>query len=298
MKDNKIDNEPTDKGDGKPESNNELFTKGVDLEVYTVKKDDDKPTWEREVPKPLPGSGGECFVMTLVGPRSSGKSVVINNLILRDEMLRGLFEQILIISPTIHSDSSSRYLISEAGKENVYEAYSEDIIQGLINSVKDKEKHERSMKLIILDDVIGSIPKYNSLIYNLTSKARHWSISMIISTQNLRELPPVCRNNTTHWGFFRSGNLKEVEKMMEELGSLGSKDNCFNLYTHCVEEPHKFMYVDHNYNVYKCFTEHIWSKYDESGRYNADFMGGDGTSIEDEKKTSVNNIENGNEQRK
>ena len=57
MKDNKIDNEPTDKGDGKPESNNELFTKGVDLEVYTVKKDDDKPTWEREVPKPLPGSG-------------------------------------------------------------------------------------------------------------------------------------------------------------------------------------------------------------------------------------------------
>jgi len=300
MKDNNIDDEPkTDKqGDKVKESNNELFTKGVDLEVYTIKKDDDKPTWEREVPKPLPGSGGECFVMTLVGPRSSGKSVVINNLILRDEMLRGLFEQILIISPTIHSDSSSRYLIAEAGKENVYEAYSEDIVAGLIDSVKDKEKHERSMKLIILDDVIGSIPKYNSLIYNLTSKARHWSISMIISTQNLRELPPVCRNNTTHWGFFRSGNLKEIEKMMEELGSLGSKDNCFNLYQHCVEEPHKFMYVDEKYNVYKCFTEHVWSKYDEAGRYNTDFVGGDGSSIEDEKKTSANNIENGDQQRK
>ena len=252
----------------------EFFTKGVDLEVYTIKKDDDKPTWDREVPKPLPGSGGECFVLTLVGPRSSGKSVVINNLVLRDEMMRGQFEQILIISPTIHSDSSSRYLIKEAGKENVYEAYSEDIIQELINSVKDKEKHERGMKLIILDDVIGSISKYNSLVYNLTSKARHWSISMIISTQNLRELPPVCRNNTTNWAFFRSGNLKEIEKMMEELGSLGSKENCLALYNACVEEPHKFMYIDADYNVFKCFTEHIWSKFTPDGKYNTDFVGG------------------------
>ena len=269
------------------------FNSNVDLNVYTIKKDDDKPTWDREVPIPLPGSKGECFVMTLVGPRSSGKSVVINNLILRDEMLRGLFERILIISPTIHSDSSSRFLIAEAGKENVYEAYAETIIQELIDSVKDKKKHERSMKLIILDDVIGSIPKYNSLVYNLTSKARHWSISMIISTQNLRELPPVCRNNTTNWAFFRSGNLKEIEKMMEEMGSLGSKENCYNLYSACVEEPHKFMYVDADFNVYKCFTEHVWSKYTEDGRYNADFVGG-GNSLEQEKKISANGItENG-----
>ena len=297
----KENTEPDNKKQGG--GDNEMFSKGVDLNVYTILKDDDKPTWEREIPKPLPGSGGECFVMTLVGPRSSGKSVVINNLILRDEMLRGLFEQILIISPTIHSDSSSRYLIAEAGKENVYEAYSEHIIQNLIDSVKDKEKHERSMKLIILDDVIGSIPKYNSLIYNLTSKARHWSISMIISTQNLRELPPVCRNNTTHWGFFRSGNLKEVEKMLEEMGSLGSKENCYELYTHCVEEPHKFMYIDHNYNVFKTFTEHVWSKFTEDGHYNTDFVGGDGNSIEEEKKNaenkiSANNNKNGDQQRK
>jgi hypothetical protein len=263
----KKDKEKDTKGETPP------FSKGVDLNVYTISKDDDKPTWDREIPLPLPGSGGECFVMTLIGPRSSGKSVVINNLCLRDEMLRGLFEEILIISPTIHSDSSSRFLIQEAGKENVYEAYSEDIIQGLINSVKDKDKHERSMKLIILDDVIGSIPKYNSLVYNLTSKARHWSISMIISSQNLRELPPVCRNNTTHWAFFRSGNLKEIEKMMEELGSLGSKENCLALYQECVEEPHKFMYIDEKYNVYKTFTEHIWSKYTEDGHYNSDFVG-------------------------
>ena len=294
----KENTEPDNKKQGG--GDNEMFSKGVDLNVYTILKDDDKPTWEREIPKPLPGSGGECFVMTLVGPRSSGKSVVINNLILRDEMLRGLFEQILIISPTIHSDSSSRYLIAEAGKENVYEAYSEHIIQNLIDSVKDKEKHERSMKLIILDDVIGSIPKYNSLIYNLTSKARHWSISMIISTQNLRELPPVCRNNTTHWGFFRSGNLKEVEKMLEEMGS---KENCYELYTHCVEEPHKFMYIDHNYNVFKTFTEHVWSKFTEDGHYNTDFVGGDGNSIEEEKKNaenkiSANNNKNGDQQRK
>lgn len=288
MKDKNCDNDNEDKKTDDPK-----FNSGIDLNVYTILKDDDKPTWEREVPIPLPGSGGECFVFTLVGPRSSGKSVVINNLILRDEMLRGLFERILIISPTIHSDSSSRFLIAEAGKENVYEAYAEEIIQSLIDDVKGKDKHERSMKLVILDDVIGSIPKFNSLVYNLTSKARHWSISMIISTQNLRELSPVCRNNTTHWAFFRSGNLKEIEKMMEEMGSLGSKENCYQLYQHCVEEPHKFMYVDEKFNVYKTFTEHVWSKYTEDGKYNTDFVNGGGNSLENEKKISANSNNNG-----
>jgi len=258
----------------------ETFNKGIDLNCYSLVKDEEKPTWEREIPEPLPGYDGECFVFTLVGPRSSGKSVVINNLVLRDEMLRNLFSDIIIISPTIHSDSSSRFLIHEVGKDNVYEAYSEQIIQSLIDSVKDKDKMERSMKLIILDDVIGSIPKYNSLVYNLTSKARHWSISMIISTQNLRELPPVVRNNTTNWAFFRSGNLKEIGKMLEEMGSLGSPENCFALYTACVEEPHKFMYIDNKFNVYKCFTEHLWSKYTEDGHYNNDFAGADGVDME------------------
>ena len=276
-----MDVEQGDNENGKP--------KNVDLEVYTLLKDDDKPTWERDIYDPLPGCDGECFVLTLVGPRSSGKSVVINNLLLREEMLRGLFSEIIIISPTIHSDSSSRFLIHEVGKDNVYEAYSEDIIASLIESVKNQDKMERKMKMIVLDDVIGSIPKYNSLVYNLTSKARHWSISMIISTQNLRELPPVVRNNTTNWAFFRSGNLKEVEKMMEELGSLGSKENCFNLYSACVEEPHKFMYVDAKYNVFKCFTEHIWSKYTDDGKYNSDFVGGNSEDMEKLKSSESNN---------
>lgn len=272
----------------KENTSDDRFNKvsSVDLNVYSLKKDDDKPTFERPIPEPLPGADGECFVLTLVGPRSSGKSVVISNLVLRDEMYRGLFEEIIIISPTIYSDSTARFLINEVGKDRVYEAYSEDIIQGLIDSVKDKDRHERNMKLIILDDVIGSIPKFNSLVYNLTSKARHWSISMIISTQNLRELPPVVRNNTTNWIFFRSGNLREIQKMMEEMGSLGSPDNCYQLYTTCVEEPHKFMYVDNKMNVYRCFTEHIWSKFTDDGKYNQDFIG----NTNKENKISDNSI--------
>ena len=77
----------------------EVFNKEgkVDLEVYSLKKDDDKPTYIRPIPEPLPGSDGECFVFTLIGPRSSGKSVVISNLVLRDEFMRGLFEEIIII---------------------------------------------------------------------------------------------------------------------------------------------------------------------------------------------------------
>ncbi len=63
--------------------------------------------------------------------------------------------------------------------------------------------------------------------------------------------------------------------MMEEMGSLGSPDNCYALYCTCVEEPHKFMYIDNKFNVHRCFSEHIWSKYTEDGHYNTDFVGSD-----------------------
>ena len=85
--------------------------------------------------------------------------------------------------------------------------------------------------------------------------------------------------------------------MLEEMGSLGSKENCYALYQTCVEEPHKFMYVDEKYQVFKTFTEHVWSKFTEEGRYNTDFVGADGNSIEDEKnaenKISANNNKDG-----
>ena len=82
------------------------------------------------------------------------------------------------------------------------------------------------------------------------------------------------------------------------MGSLGSPENCFNLYTHCVEEPHKFMYIDNDFNVHKCFSEHVWSKYTEDGRYNTDFLGGavDGMGdikdmrVDDPTKKSQSNI--------
>lgn len=93
MKENNDDDTTSD--------NDTAFNKNVDLNVYSLKKDDDKPSFVRPIPEPLPGADGECFVLTLVGPRSSGKSVVINNLILREEMMRGLYSDIIIISPTI-----------------------------------------------------------------------------------------------------------------------------------------------------------------------------------------------------
>ena len=58
------------------------------------------------------------------------------------------------------------------------------------------------------------------------------------------------------------------------------------------------MYIDNNFNVHKCFSEHVWSKYTEDGRYNTDFMGDtadgvlkeNGIDVDDPTKKSKTNI--------
>ncbi len=123
----KTEDEPNEKT---TDTGNEMFSKGVDLNVYTIKKDDDKPTWDREVPKPLPGSKGECFVFTLVGPRSSGKSVVINNLVLRDEMLRNVFKDI------VNNSNYQVYQLVGAYGDAIYHPQILEIVEFLLKTDK------------------------------------------------------------------------------------------------------------------------------------------------------------------
>jgi len=136
----------------------------------------------------------------------------------------------------------------------------------------------------------------NSKIYNLSSRSRHYLISLVYLTQNLRSLSPVVRSNTTHWFLFRNPNMKEMEKICEEFAFLGSRDNVYRLYEHITQVPFNFMYIDDDYNVWENFQTKVWSKFNDDGSYAEEFGGGgrvddvrDNETL-DEKKLPKKNI--------
>ena len=261
--------------DGETQDSEPMFN---DLEIHPIQPDEDVSPFTKDIAPPLPGSDGHPFVMVALGKRKSGKTTILNNLILKESMMRNRFSQIIIISPTIIYDQTSRFLVEEAGKYNCFDTYTDGIIDRLIEFQASKEKKERKHILLIADDLIGTM-KRECKAFSLSSRSRHYLISIIYLTQNLRTLSPVVRGNATHWALFRNPNMKEMEKVCEEFAFLGSKNNVYRLYEHITKVPYNFMYVDDDYNVWENFTKKIWSKFNESGGYNAEW-GGEGT-IED-----------------
>ena len=251
-----------------------------DLTIHPIVPDEDVKPFPEPISYPLPGADEKPFVMVALGKRKSGKTTILNNMILKKNMWRKRFSQIIIISPTIIYDQTSRFLVDEAGKHNCFDTYSDKIIDDIIAFQESKRKEEREHILIIADDIIGQMGR-NSKIYNLSSRSRHYLISLVYLTQALRSLSPVVRNNTTSWFLFRNPNMKEMEKICEEFAFLGSRDNVYRLYEHITRIPYNFMYIDDDYNVWENFQTKVWSKFNDDGTYAEEFGGGG--SIEDKR---------------
>ena len=247
----------------------------LDLTIHPIKPDEEIKPFPEEIPEPLPGADGKPFVMVALGKRKSGKTTILNNMILKKHMWRKRFSQIVIISPTLIYDQTSRFLVDEAGKHNCFDKYNDSIIDDIIRFQEKKKKNEREHILIIADDIIGQMGR-NSKIYNLSSRSRHYLISLVYLTQNLRSLSPVVRSNTTHWFLFRNPNMKEMEKICEEFAFLGSRDNVYRLYEYITNVPYNFMYIDDDYNVWENFQKKVWSKFNDDGSYAEEFGGGGG----------------------
>lgn len=255
-----------------------------DMTIYPIQDDPYKPVY-REVGEPLlkpPFTYGFC------GFRGSSKTTTLMNLILRPYPFYGatdkvdpnnpktqpVFDNIFVISPTIGLDSTSKPLLKVVPPENIFTDYSDEMVDQLLAYQKAQEP-PREKTLIICDDILGMGGKGlspTSKIYRLPAVLRHYDCSIVYLVQILRgggSLPPVCRSNIEGWFLYKNPNSREIEKMAEEFGSFGGKDNWMRLYRDAVmEKPYSFLFLDaRKYTAWSNLTEHMWSKYDENGNF-------------------------------
>lgn len=224
------------------EDNLEKINNGI--KILPIKPYDDDVKLPREVNSLLPSMKGD--VGLFVGKIKSGKSVLLSNLLLREELLGNLFDNIYLISNTAGNDDSSRFLVDHPNV-HVYESYSDEIIRNINEAKKQLPKKDMKWDLICGDDLLGSLrANPPCLLYQFATRLRHSCFNMMLLTQKFNCVPRVVRANTTFliifWNIFSE---KELESINEEYGSFGGQKGLLYYYKKYIQkDPYAFLYVN------------------------------------------------------
>ena len=163
------------------------------------------------------------FRVIVIAPSNSGKSVLISNLISsRDLPYRKFFKKnIFIWSSTFHLDDPSFSLSDNIEKDNVFNEYNEQSVMEIVNEqtgiIKQYTKKKTPHLLFIFDDVVQDLKQSKQSVLNkLFFSARHYSISLILLSQQYKMVPRSVRLNASDIIIFQTGNNSEIQKIAEE----------------------------------------------------------------------------------
>jgi hypothetical protein len=104
---------------------------------------------------------------------------------------------------------------------------------------KPKHEHER-VNFLIFDDIIGTnngaFRKSGSALQNLIIKNRHHFTNVILTTQYIKSINPIIRENIDIWVLYKSQNKKSlIDKIYELVSGVVSEEHFIELFEHATE---------------------------------------------------------------
>jgi zona occludens toxin (predicted ATPase) len=230
------------------------------LSILPVKKHNKKP--EFDLPEVFPST---AFSFLITAVTKSGKSVGIVNLLYNDSInFKKQFPpgNIFYISPTVQLDDTLKAVMKDDDIVKIDDFESLDnldtILSEIVKEQKETPEDERENVLIILDDCISYLK--SKVLANLTTKNRHYRISLVITTQSFRAVNQVLRKNATCHLFYKMYNKKEIDAINEEI--LSGFEDGLKYYKIATEKPYSFLYANcRQMELYERFENKLWSKY-------------------------------------
>ena len=198
----------------------------------------------------------------LVSPSGGGKTVVLQNLLLK--FYKGTFARIWFFSPSIFLDPQygpiKKYIekMSDQDREPLmFEEMDQSALGRILHDQRRiceecrKRKQPIPQCAVVLDDFAdqGHILQARrgassggSHLVTLAVRGRHFGITWIITSQVLNLLGTVIRKNCRAMRVWRLRNHKEVETLCEELSGVYDAKTVMELYRYATEEPYSSLY--------------------------------------------------------
>lgn len=196
----------------------------------------------------------------IVAPSNSGKSVLLQNIIL--DIYRNCFERVYIFSPSILLDNVWKPVLEyctdtlkqyESEKEHYYfDTFDQTEFKNIITTQAKIVKHmkDRNMKkiyniAIIIDDFLDNqkFLRRTPDLDMLFLRGRHFYISTFISIQKYKGVSQVIRLNINDMYLFKLRNYADLEAFLEEFSALADKKTIEKIYRMSTDEAYGFLYV-------------------------------------------------------
>ena len=180
-------------------------------------------------------------IWLLIGRKGSSKSTTMLNALntpIRDGGYKNYYDKIFIISPNMEHDGKASRLVEEVQEKNNYFPELDNAsLQKILSQIEDNDGERY---LLILDDCIHSMPKTSqkgSLFNYVITTARHLHLDIWISSQKLKMLNPLVRNNVDMVSIWRTDSSSEKKSLEEEFSFTD------DIFDYAVDEPYSFLHI-------------------------------------------------------
>ncbi len=226
-----------------------------------------KEGYKVEVPQPINEILPRLAMRAIaLGPSSSGKTNMLVTLLTDPRFYKGKFSKVYWCSPTAKVDPSldvlRKYIKDDLKQDQdddptFHESIDVPFLQSRVERQRKITEYLKKTRLqkgfsmiIVLDDLADvkrGVAEISKFVDGLFVKARHWNVSVILSTQKLK-LPlisPTCRVNTTALFVWRLRNQSDLWMgLIFEYSALVSKDKLYKAYHQAISKPYNFFYID------------------------------------------------------
>ena len=196
----------------------------------------------------------------ILGPSGSGKSILLQNMIL--DIYKNCFSRVFIFSPSINVDYQTwepvkKYLdreVNDGDKDDIFyfDHYDEEGLFKIIDTQRKiieyqkKHNHNKLFSILIVVDDFADAPlvsRNNKLLHSLFTRGRHSQISTVVATQKFNALSPIIRVNASDLYVFRLRNYSDLQAFLDEVSAIADKNSILEMYSMATDEPFSFLTV-------------------------------------------------------
>ncbi|MCB9097723.1 MAG: hypothetical protein H6630_08950 [Arcobacter sp.] len=187
------------------------------------------------------------FRLNVYAPSYSGKSYMINQLLTNNIYgYTKIFKpsNTYILSPTYDFDDSYKELRErmKLHKNNITDDYSNEFLDNILEKQKiQKQQGSAEPVVVLIDDLITKIDRFQAKsLENIYFKGRHYFISIILTSQQYKKVPPSMRLNAcSNIYFTNSMNKNEINQI--------EQDQTSDIFRKCVENLRTFNYFQYDF---------------------------------------------------
>jgi hypothetical protein len=187
------------------------------------------------------------FTLIVAGPRGSGKSQLIRNMLLRNDMYKAIFkpDHIFIFCPSLDLNGD----FDDIKAKWKFPFYSNEAVEKIMelqqSIIKKFGKRKAPPLLLIFDDCLDSgALSWHSLLETIFIRGRHLNISIIIVSQHINRISRTMRLNADYFCYFKPSNQSEIDDFLKQYVDRRNRDEMYQKIKQIFTKPHSFIVID------------------------------------------------------